>query len=373
MVTFTDTRLYTRGICAAQLADMENGQILLSSDKFQEGNITVSVNADPLRAGLNNPVAAIIESDPDIQVNFTQANLDLGTKMAGVGGAVTYNAVAPVCQKVTADSTVLKVDVSGGAPVAQYGMAKAFAYVQELEKASGIQTGGVAYEIGQDGTISGFTAASGTRYKVWYFVRKLSAVCGEITSAMNGKVGLFTAQMPVYANVNAKTNEGTRRGWLYLHVPVKLTAETATVTGSQSNYDTTSIVGRAISMDEQVVSDKCDGCGNGGTLAWYVYVPDSDADVVTGVVAAIGGVITVPKSGTTQVRPQAVLANGQLVVLDPTKCTYEITGAPSGTTVGQNTGIITAGTATGDADLTVTFAYNGENYTGQCAVSVTES
>lgn len=116
MITFTDPRLYTRGICAAQFADMETGQVMLSSNKFQEGNITVTVNADPLRAGLNNGIATIIESDPDIQVNFTQANFDLRTKMAGVGGAVTYNAVAPVCQVVTANSTVLKVDVTDGAP-----------------------------------------------------------------------------------------------------------------------------------------------------------------------------------------------------------------------------------------------------------------
>ena len=207
---------------------------------------------------------------------------------------------------------------------------------------------------------------------MWYFVNKLSAAVGRLTTGMNGKVGLFTAQMAVYSNVNAKTNEGTRWGWLYINVPLKLQADTATVTGSQSNYDTTAIVGRAISMDEQVVSGQCQDCG-GSTLGWYVLVPDGDADVVTGLVAAIGGVISVPKSGTAQVRPQAVLANGQLEALDPSKCTYVMTGAPSGTTVGQNTGVITAGTATGDADLTVTFVYNGENYTGQCAVSVTES
>ena len=108
MVTFTDTRLYTRGICAAQLADMENGQIMLSSDKFQEGSITVSVNADPLRAGLNNPVAAIIESDPDIQVNFTQANLDLSTKMAGVGSGPVMMTCMPAAHRpaVRADSNM---------------------------------------------------------------------------------------------------------------------------------------------------------------------------------------------------------------------------------------------------------------------------
>lgn len=372
MIRFNDPNLYTRGICSAQFADMTTGDIYFSSNKFQEGNITPSSNSDPLRAGLGNGIATIVESDADIQVNFTQANMDLKTKLAGVGAGVTYNAVAPVCQVVTADSAALKVDVTEGVPAAQYGMSKAVCYVQEVGTASAIAADGIAYGIAADGSVSGFTAVSGKQYKVWYFVEKLSAMCGKLTTAMNGKVGLFTAQMAVYSNVNAKTNEGTRWGWLYVHVPLKLQADTAVVTGSQSNYDTTAIVGRAISADELVVSGQCEDC-SGSALGWYVLVPDGDADVVTGLVAAIGGVISVPKSGTAQVRPQAVMANGQLVALDPAKCTYAMTGAPSGTTVGQSTGVIMAGETTGDADMTVTFRYGDKSFTAQCAVSVTES
>lgn len=372
MIRFNDPNLYTRGICSAQFADMTTGDIYFSSNKFQEGNITPSSNSDPLRAGLGNGIATIVESDADIQVNFTQANMDLKTKLAGVGAGVTYNAVAPVCQVVTADSAALKVDVTEGVPAAQYGMSKAVCYVQEVGTASAIAADGIAYGIAADGTVSGFTAVSGKQYKVWYFVEKLSAMCGKLTTAMNGKVGLFTAQMAVYSNVNAKTNEGTRWGWLYVHVPLKLQADTAVVTGSQSNYDTTAIVGRAISADELVVSGQCEDC-SGSALGWYVLVPDGDADVVTGLVAAIGGVISVSKSGTAQVRPQAVMANGQLVALDPAKCTYAMTGAPSGTTVGQSTGVITAGETTGDADMTVTFRYGDKSFTAQCAVSVTEA
>lgn len=372
MIRFTDPNLYTRGICAAQFADMNTGDIYFSSNKFQEGNITPSSNSEPLRAGLGNGIATIVESDADIQVNFTQANFDLKTKLAGVGAGVTYNAVAPVCQVVTANSAVLKVDVTEGAPAAQYGMSKAVCYVQEVESASLIAADGIAHGIGQDGTVTDFTAVSGKRYKVWYFVNKISAAVGRLSTAMNGKVGLFTAQLAVYSNVNAKTNEGTKWGWLYIHVPLKLQADTGVVTGSQSNYDTTAIVGRAISADEQVVSGQCEDC-TGSSLGWYVLVPDGDADVVTGLVAAIGGVISLPKSGTAQVRPQAVMANGQLVALDPTKCTYALTGAPSGTTVGTNTGVLTAGAAAGDCDLAVTFPYGGKNFTAQCAVSVTES
>lgn len=372
MIRFNDPNLYTRGICSAQFADMTTGDIYFSSNKFQEGNITPSSNSDPLRAGLGNGIATIVESDADIQVNFTQANMDLKTKLAGVGAGVTYNAVAPVCQVVTPDSAALKVDVTEGVPAAQYGMSKAVCYVQEVGTASAIAADGIAYGIAADGTVSGLTAVSGKQYKVWYFVEKLSAMCGKLTTAMNGKVGLFTAQMAVYSNVNAKTNEGTRWGWLYVHVPLKLQADTAVVTGSQSNYDTTAIVGRAISADELVVSGQCEDC-SGSALGWYVLVPDGDADVVTGLVAAIGGVISVPKSGTAQVRPQAVMANGQLVALDPAKCTYAMTGAPSGTTVGQSTGVITAGETTGDADMTVTFRYGDKSFTAQCAVSVTEA
>lgn len=371
-IKFTDPNLYTRGICMAQFADMNTGDIYFSSNKFQEGNITPSSNSDPLRAGLGNGIATIVESDADIQVNFTQANFDLKTKLAGMGAGVTYNAVVPVCQVVTAASAALKADVTDGAPAAQYGMSKAVCYVQEVNAASLVAKDGIAYDIGQDGTVSGFNAVAGKQYKVWYFVEKLSAMCGKITTAMNGKVGLFTAQMAVYSNVNAKTNEGTRWGWLYVHVPLKLQADTGVVTGSQSNYDTTAIVGRAISADELVVSGQCEDC-SGSALGWYVLVPDGDADVVTGLVAAIGGVISVPKSTTEQVRPQAVMANGQLVALDPSKCGYVLTSAPNGTTVGQNTGVITAGETTGDCDLTVTYTYGDKSFTAQCAVSVTES
>ena len=65
------------------------------------------------------------------------------------------------------------------------------------------------------------------------------------------------------------------------------------------------------------------------------------------------------------------MANGQLVNVDPTKCTYELTGAPSGTTV-SNSGVITAGATAGDGQLTVTLEDGGETFTDQCTVSVTD-
>ena len=105
MITFTDKRLYAKGICSAQLQDPSTGEILSQSNKFSTGNINFSANTDPLRAGLGNGIATIIASDSDTQVNFTRADFDLMTKMMAVGGAVNYNAVSPVCQ--TVEATVL--------------------------------------------------------------------------------------------------------------------------------------------------------------------------------------------------------------------------------------------------------------------------
>lgn len=71
MITFTDKRLYVKGICSAQLQDPSTGEILSQSDKFASGNINFSANTDPLRAGLGNGIATIIASDSDTQVSFT--------------------------------------------------------------------------------------------------------------------------------------------------------------------------------------------------------------------------------------------------------------------------------------------------------------
>ena len=57
MITFTDKRLYPKGICSAQLQDPVTGEVLSQSDKFSTGNIQFSGNIDPLRAGLGNGVA----------------------------------------------------------------------------------------------------------------------------------------------------------------------------------------------------------------------------------------------------------------------------------------------------------------------------
>lgn len=373
MITFTDKRLYAKGICSAQLQDPSTGEVLSQSDKFSTGNIQFSANTDPLRAGLGNGIATIIASDSDTQVNFTRADFDMMTKMMAVGGSVSYNAISPVCQTVEATGTALKADVSKLVPVAQYGYSTIFCYVQEVGVGSSYAVGGVPYPIDPTtGDITGFTAESGKSYKIWYFARKPAAQVGIVNGAFNGRIVHFTAQIAVYQNVSGK-NKGTRWGWAYLIVPrLYLQPDGANTTGDQSNYDTTTITGRAINEDADVISAECDACGGMGTVAYMVLVPDEESDEVAGI-AVIGGVVSVAASGTAPVNGKLVMKNGELVTPSPASLLkYTIdAGTATGTTVSAD-GIVTAGSTQGSGTLTLQYPAEGAaKYTAQAAVEVT--
>lgn len=264
----------------------------------------------------------------------------------------------------------MKIDVTEGAPVAQYGYADPFCYVQEVGKGSPIATGGVPYPISAEGEISNFTAVSGTEYKVWYFVNKASAQVAEISTLFNPRVVHFTAQIPVFANeVSGAQNEGTRVGWVYAIVPRLKLGGTATITGDQTTPDTTSMSGQAVAFDEDVVSGVCSDC-NTSTLAYYIYVPDAGEDAIAGL-AVVGGSVSVATSGSAQIPVKYVMADGSLVQPDYTKLKFTATGAPTGTTVGE-TGMVTAGSTAGDFDVTIQYPKTGEaQQTCTCAVSVT--
>lgn len=373
MITFTDKRLYAKGICSAQLQDPSTGEVLSQSDKFASGNIQFSANTDPLRAGLGNGIATIIASDSDTQVNFTRADFDMMTKMMAVGGTVSYNAVSPVCQTVEATGTALKADVSKLVPVAQYGYSSIFCYVQEVGTASSYSVGGVPYPIDPTtGNITGFTAENGKSYKVWYFAKKPAAQVGIVNGAFNGRIVHFTAQIAVYQNVSGK-NKGTRWGWAYLIVPrLYLNPEGANTTGDQSNYDTTTITGRAINEDAEVISAECDACGGMGTSAYMVLVPDEESDEVAGI-AVIGGVVSVAASGTAPVNAKLVMKNGELVTPSPASLLkYTVTaGTATGTTVSTD-GIVTAGSTQGTGSITIQYPAEGAaKYTTQAVLEVT--
>ena len=367
MINFTDDRLYVKGTCNVICEDVVTGDVVYQTNKMSTGNITPSTNLNEIRAGLGNPIAAMIPSDSQLQVQFEAADFQMWAKGAQLGAAVTYSAPVPTCQTVTATGTELAIDVSEGVPVAELGAAEPKAYVQTVGAASLIANDGVAYDISAAGAISGFTATVGTTYKVWYFVQKAAAKKAVISSFIDPKVVRFIAQIAVYSNRSGGAgSQGTRVGWLYYTIPYLKMQGDATITGDQNNNDTTMISGQAIAYDADVVTETCSDCDS-STLGYIVYSPDDAADEIQGL-AVMGGVVTVETGATKQIPVRFVMADGSLVVPpDYSALSYTLTSTTNATV--SASGVITAKTQAGDTECTITY----EGHTCVINVSVTQS
>ncbi len=369
MITFTDKSLFLKGVGNVILTDPDTGDILYQSKSFNTGSVSTSVNMNEIRAGLGNPVVATLPSDASLTVEFTAVDFSFWEKGAQVGAQITYGAPVPVAQVVKATGTSLSIDVSDGTPVAQLGFDEAVCYIQPVGAASPILRDGTAYPIASDGTISGFTAVNNQEYKVWYFIQKATAHKAVIGSLMDPKIVHFSASFAVYANVGGSANSGTRVGWLYVTVPKLKMQANANISGDQTNADTTVITGMALSEDDTVVSSVTDLCGDvSNPLAYYVYSPCNDAEIVQGI-AVVGGLVSLPISTSKQIPVYLVMPDNTLVkpTSYSTGFTYTGSGLPSGTSVSA-AGLITAGSTAGDGEIEISYT-DGEN-TFTCPVNV---
>lgn len=370
MLRFTDQKLFVKGTASAYLQDGENN-IVYFSDKFQTGTIATSVTAGEIRGGLGNPELIELPTDGSITVTFNAADFSLFAKAAQTGAALSYGAPVMVCQTVTASGESLAIDVTDGTPVAPIGSSDIYCFVQEVGAASPVAAGGVAYTLSAAGAVSGFVATASKQYKVWYWVNRANAHVAAISSNIDPKVLRFTAEIPVYSSESGGANRGTMVGKLTVVIPrLKLGGDAGGVVGDQTTADTTNITGKALAADEAVIAEDCAECAGFGTpLAYYIYSPCDLGSGIEGIVAQLGGVITMAKSASYQIMPRAVV-NGELAYLNPADCTYEITTSISGCSVSE-AGVITSGTTAGDGEVTVTYTVGTESYTDVCNLSVT--
>lgn len=373
MFKFTGSSLFLKGTATAYLQDTSTNNIVYASDKFQTANITTSVTQGEVRGGIGNPILIMIPSDSSLQVNFVAADFSMVAKAGQLGARLSYGAPVMVCQTVTASGATLSIDVSDGAPVAAPGASDVVAFVQQVGAASPVETGGIAYPIdATTGAITGFAATSGTTYKVWYHINRANAQIATVSSLFEPNVYRFTAVMAVYDSKGATGgNQGTHVGNLIVVVPrLKLGGDAGGVNGDQTGNDTTSITGQALAYDPDTISGECGDCSGGGNpLAYYIYVPCDTTTGVEGVVSQLGGVVTVAASSSVQMTP-ALVVNGNLVRnIDPSAFTYALTGAPEGTSV-STSGVVTAGAAAGDGEITVTYSTGGQTWTDTANISV---
>ena len=373
MIKFTDPRLYVQGIGIAIMTDFA-GNIKYFSDKFQDGNITESADDGIVTAGIGNGPVIVIPTNPNVSVAVTAADYSEYAKAAAVGGTISYGAADMVCQTVIASSTSIAIDVSNGRPVAGPGLNSVVCYVQEVGAPSPIAQDGVAYDIDPDsGAISGFVATSGKNYLVTYYVSRANASMTTITTNPKGEVVRFVLQRPIYANVEASTNQGDLWGMLYEIIPrLQLMPDGAANSGNQNSPTTTAINGRAMSYDEETISADCSSCSlNGAPLMYRIIVPCDKTQGIDGILAVLGGAVSIPADGTYQLSP-ALVVNGKLSYGVPASDFAYESSATAVASVGAATGLVT-GESAGDAEITVTYTVGSTTYTDYVNVTVTST
>lgn len=372
MIKFNDPRLYLKGVGNVVLSDIDNGTILYQSDKFTTGQVSTSLELGEIRAGIGNPIVAMLPNNAGLSVEFTAADFSFWAKAVQSGATVSYGAPVPVCAGVTyvGGSGTISVDTSLGTPVANLGEKEPYCYIMEDSGDRLMSEGSTPYTVNPTtGEIAGFVAEEDKTYWVHWFVRKGTAAVAKIDTLMKPKTVHFMAQFPVYSNVTGNANSGTLQGNLYVIVPRLSLTPNASVNGDQSNADTTMISGQALPYGGRI---GCDDCGSvGSDLAYYVYAPCNDANVISGL-AVVGGVVSLAKSTSAQIPVRWVMPDNSLAI--PTSYsegfTYTPTGLPSGTTV-SNSGLVTAGATAGDGEVEVKFVADGKTYTTVLNVEVT--
>lgn len=350
MITFNDPYLYAKGTCNVIVSDPLTGDIDFQSSKVQTNQFTTSVTMDAIRAGLGNGIAIQLPSDATVDLSLTAANFSMTARGLQVGSTPFYSAPAPVCESVTATGATLTVSQTAVAP---QGYTSILAYVRAADGSALVGTDGTAYTINSSKQIVGFSATSGTTYLVYYWVQNANAQQLTIYSQFAPAIKHVTAQIAIYSTEGSANSgaRGSQVGWLYYIIPRMQFGGNAATSGDQSSAATTELSGTALTYEQAASTGVCVDCDT-PELAYLVYVPFDATEGIEGL-AVVGGVVSVATSSSAQIPVKLYMADGSLVQPDYSALTFTATDAPSGTTVGAHTGIVSAGSTTGDFDVTV--------------------
>ena len=332
--------VYAKGTMDVWCFNPATGDLDYYSNKVQTNQFQTSVNLSPINAGIGNPVVINLPDTSQINLNLTAADISLEARKLAVGGTLSYNAIIPVIESVTPNSTTLQLSRP---PVAAYGMADAYAF---------IDMDGTAYTIDEDSYIvQNFTATPSQTYCVRYFTRAASARELRISSVFAPAVEVVMIRIPAYNAQGGSANQGSHCGDFYIWIPRMQFSGNAGTDASQTAASTTDFSGSALSYDEAVSSGACSETDEYGALAYMVYMPLAGQTSAVAGLAVVGGSVSVAVGEQVQI-PVKYVINNELVQPNYADLTFE-SSATGTASVGANTGIL-QGVQAGSTTVTIT-------------------
>lgn len=286
-ITLGNPNLFVKGIVEAVITDPATGNIIGYDNVASESAITSTVNMGEITGGLGNPLVMNIPDTTRITGSLTSQAFSLEQRALASGGNISYNAIVPVCETITATAATLTVTQT---PVKAYGQSASDTYGWCYVRPHGQQTyEGTNY--GVDLTtkaVQNFVAVANSQYDVYYFVNMASAKVLPLSTSFNPTVASVRLKYAVYAKQNNSVSNGTLQGYLYFVVPYAQFTGDVGVNANQTTNGTTNYDWTAIAPDNGIMS--CVDCGDGGSnLAYYVYVPCGDALQDVQALVVVGG------------------------------------------------------------------------------------
>lgn len=382
VIVLNNPNLFLKGTCEVTVKRPSDGRVIFQSTKVATNNFTSEVDMGEIRAGLGNSISIQLPINAGVNLELTTADFSLNALAMQIGEETTYNAIIPVCDVIAADpstqgptfhidpetmelvmdypentssdafslldgdlyvndpgnlraedysidaemylianAAVMGLSLIGASPVAGYGDNEPYCYVNRANAADL----GKAYRVLENGRIDGFTAMVGRNYNVMYYERKAFAQELDIPCMFAPGIYTVTATMAVFSAGSSEYGQrGSQVGWARYYIPRMQFNGGVAVSGDQTDADTTSLNGTALSYNEASRIGVCQDC-TFPMLAYMTYTPiafNGGNDIVGMVL--VGGNMRIPLDESAMPPVKFVMANGTIVQPDFKDLTFTI-------------------------------------------------
>lgn len=368
-ITLGNPNLFSKGLAELIFYDPSTGNIIGFDNVGVDSAITTSVNLQEITGGLGNALIGVLPDTARLSGTYNSQAFSLETRRLITGGALAYNAKAPVCETIKASSATLTVSRT---PVKHYGQPEADTTCWCYIKPQGAATyAGTNYELDPaTKQVQNFTATVDTTYEVYYFAANASAQSLAIPDVFNPVNVTVSIKFGMYAKQNNAVSGGTLQGWLYVVVPYAILSGDAGISANQTANATTDNSWMALSPDSNGLT--CTDCAlSGNPLAYYVYVPCGDAAAEVKGLAVVGGGVATTISGTVQIPVKYVMPDDSLVQPTYTDLSYE--SGTTGVATVSSAGVV-SGVSAGSSVITVTLTKaDGTTVETTCIATITSA
>lgn len=335
-IQFGDPNLFVKGVAEQIFFDPSSGNIVGYDKTAAEGSVSITANLAEISGGMGNQLIGVLPDTARVSGTYSSAAFSLETRERIMGGEIAYDAVAQVCETITADSETIAVSQTPVSAIAEdHNDPTYWCYVHHVGDGRGR---GENVGVDPDGTVN-FVAEPGERYEVTYFCHKVSAQMLPIPTVWNPVMMTVQERYGVYAKQGGSTERGSLRGWLTFIVPRAILNADAGVNASQTTNADTS--GNWIALPEKPENMPMCACSEDAhPLAYYVYVPCSGVNDAVSSVVSVGSGLTLKAGRTEQLPIKLVMPDDSLVQPDFATLGYYSDNDAVATV--DNAGVVTA-------------------------------